>query len=162
MPNTNRPNIHDTINRAPGVLDAYKAMIRSFNHGSLSRVERHTILMAASVENVCTYCVPVYTIHLQKAGMAPESIERLRAGKEIDDERLNTLALVTRELIRTRGDLPTELRERFLEVGFKEEQLLEVILGVAQKVITNYTNALFHPPLEAELEAVRWDPARDG
>lgn len=63
-----------------------------------------------------------------------------------------------RSLIRSRGALDQALRARFLDVGFTEEQLLEVIVGIAQKTITNYANALIRPTLDEKFASARWTP----
>lgn len=77
------------------------------------------------------------------------------------DERLDIVADVTRALIQNRGRLSPDLRQRFVEAGFSEEQLLEVVLGIAQKTITNHANHLFRPPLDEMFEPARWSPPRD-
>jgi AhpD family alkylhydroperoxidase len=153
-----RANIYATLERASVVAEAYGAVADALERGSLSEAERVTVLLAASFENRCDYCIPVYTMLGRKAGMAPAVIDALRAGTGVPDERLDVVAGVTRALIQNHGRLSPELRRRFGEAGFAEEQLLEVVLGIAQKTITNYANHLFHPPLDAMFEPARWSP----
>ena len=64
MAKQSRPNIHDTLDRAPGLLDAYRTIAQTLSEGTLTAVERNVVLIAASVENGCTYCVPVYTLEI--------------------------------------------------------------------------------------------------
>lgn len=155
-----RPNIHDVLDRAPTALDTYKAIEKGFTGGSLSEVERTIVLLAASYENRCTYCVPVYTMKARSLGMDETTIEALRSGGPLPEERHDVLSRVTRSLVRNRGQLPAELRTRFTEVGFSEDQLIEVVLGIAQKTVTNYVNALFEPELDEKLQPARWEPPR--
>ncbi len=44
----------------------------------------------------------------------------------------------------------------FLDAGFREEQVLEVIAGVALKTVTNYVGSAFGLPLDDEFEAHAW------
>ena len=46
--------------------------------------------------------------------------------------------------------------ETFLAAGYTKQQILEVILGVAQKVMSNYTNHLAQTPLDAVSEKFAW------
>lgn len=39
--------------------------------------------------------------------------------------------------------------QAFLDAGFTKRQMLEVILGVSQKVMSNYTNHLANTPVDA-------------
>lgn len=157
---TDRPNIYTTLDKAAGVTEAYIAVAKALESSSLSEPERLTVLLAVSFENECDYCIPVYTTLARKARMSPEVIEALRAGAPVPDERLGVVAEVTRALVRDRGRLSPELRQRFVGAGFAEEQLLEVVLGIAQKTITNYANHLFHPPLDEMFEPAKWSPPK--
>ncbi len=41
------------------------------------------------------------------------------------------------------------------------EQVLEVVLGVAMKTLSNYANQIIHAPLDSQFQAEAWDvPAR--
>jgi AhpD family alkylhydroperoxidase len=155
-----RPNIHDVLDRVPTGLDTYKAVEKGFKGGSLTEVERTTVLLAASYENGCTYCVPVYTLKGRSLGMEEAVIDALRSGGSLPDERLDALAQVTRALVANRGRLSDDLRARFANAGYREEQLIDVVLGIAQKTITNYVNALFSPELDEMFQSARWEPPR--
>jgi AhpD family alkylhydroperoxidase len=113
MATNTRVNINATLEKAPRVAEAYAAVAEALERGSLWEAERVTVLLAASFENECDYCVPVYTTLGRKAGMAPKVIEALRAGAEVPDGRLGVVAEVTRALIQNRGRLSPELRGRF-------------------------------------------------
>jgi len=43
-----------------------------------------------------------------------------------------------------------------LDAGFNERHILEVILGVAMKVMSNYTNKMRKIPLDAPFEKFAW------
>ncbi len=51
--------------------------------------------------------------------------------------------------------------EAFLAAGYSERQILEIVLAIAVKTLSNYANHLFHTPLDRVFEYRRWeDPAR--
>lgn len=53
---------------------------------------------------------------------------------------------------------PPEL-QRFLDAGFTREQVLEVLVGVSMKTLSNYANHIADTPLDAKFEPFAWEPA---
>jgi alkylhydroperoxidase family enzyme len=49
----------------------------------------------------------------------------------------------------------------FLEAGFSQEQVLEVVMAVSMKTLSNYANHLIDTPLDEALESVRWSAESD-
>jgi len=52
--------------------------------------------------------------------------------------------------------LTNDDRTAFLEAGFEEEHLLEVVAVIAASTITNYAGKITNPPLEALLQEHAW------
>ena len=55
-----------------------------------------------------------------------------------------------------RGWVTDDNVKAFLDAGFTHQQILEVILGLAQKVISNYTNHVAETPVDAIFEKFAW------
>jgi alkylhydroperoxidase family enzyme len=86
-------------------------------------------------------------------------IEALRAGKPIRDPRLAALAEFTATMVQKRGN-PTDRDVRhFLEAGFTEANILEITLAIAVKTLSNYSNHVFHTPVDEPFQAFAWQPA---
>lgn len=83
----------------------------------------------------------------------------IRSGEPIADRRLETLRRTTRELVRSRGWISRDDVEAFLAVGFTQAQLLDVIVGIAQKTISNYTNHVAGTPLDRPFARFAWSRA---
>jgi alkylhydroperoxidase family enzyme len=47
----------------------------------------------------------------------------------------------------------------FLDVGYTKEQILELIVGIAQKTISNYVNHIAQTPLDEAAKEYKWEPA---
>jgi alkylhydroperoxidase family enzyme len=54
----------------------------------------------------------------------------------------------TLALMRNRGVLSEEDKQRFFAAGYGTRQLLEIVLGLAQKTMSNYINHLADTPLD--------------
>jgi alkylhydroperoxidase family enzyme len=46
--------------------------------------------------------------------------------------------------------------QAFLDAGFSKRQILEVVLGVSQKVMSNYTNHLANTPVDTAFAKFKW------
>jgi len=64
------------------------------------------------------------------------------------DPKLETLRETTLEMTRERGVLSQSQQEKFFAAGYTKQQLLEIVLGLAQKVMSNYTNHLADTPVD--------------
>jgi len=51
-------------------------------------------------------------------------------------------------MVRQRGVLTEEEVKRFFAVGYSKQQLLEIVLGISQKIMSNYTNHLANTPVD--------------
>ena len=75
----------------------------------------------------------------------------------LPNPKLEALAEFTRAVIRTKGAVSAEELQAFLAAGYAEQQVLEVILGVALATLCNFANTLAGTELNPELSAYRWE-----
>src|SRR5579862_949579 len=88
--------------------------------------------------------------------MATAVIAALGAGSAVPDARLEALHRFTTIVVRERGFVSEAEVEAFLAAGFTRRNVLEVILGVATKVMSNYTNHIVHTPYDAFMQGNEW------
>ena len=67
-------------------------------------------------------------------------------------DKLQVLHDFTLKIVRNRGHVTQEDLNTFYGAGYGEQQVLEVILGVAQKTISNYTNHIANTPVDAAFQ----------
>jgi hypothetical protein len=46
--------------------------------------------------------------------------------------------------------------EAFLASGYSEQQILEIVLAIAVKTLSNYANHLFHTPVDSLFASRAW------
>ncbi|MBS0251792.1 MAG: carboxymuconolactone decarboxylase family protein [Proteobacteria bacterium] len=137
------PNLFGVFAHSPAFLSGYMALDQAYGQSCLSPKERQVVLLAASVENACRYCTAAHSTILKNAMKAPaEMVEAIRAGRSLSDTRLEALVRLTREMVEKRGHVSAEIVEEFVAAGYGREQVLEVLLGVALKTMSNYTHHL--------------------
>lgn len=132
------PNVLATFAHSPALLSGYVALDAAFQKTSFTPTERQLILLTVSMENGCHYCMASHTTTLKKLKASQEMIDAVRQGAPLEDPKADALVATTRELTRERGALSEQLQEQFLRVGYSEVALLEILMGVAQKVMSNY------------------------
>ncbi|MBS0420971.1 MAG: carboxymuconolactone decarboxylase family protein [Proteobacteria bacterium] len=158
------PAMYANMANSAGMFDTY---IRGYDHfrgeSGFSPPEQEVVFLTISVFNGCTYCVAAHSFIAQQMSKVPSPVlEALRQGKILPDRRLEALATFTRIMVGSRGrPAPEELRE-FLEAGFTERHVLEIILAIAVKTLSNYSNHLFHAKPDPAFEVFKWSgPAVD-
>jgi uncharacterized peroxidase-related enzyme len=156
------PNMFRVMAEAPALLKAYQMLSGILDECSLSPIEQQVVFQTANVENNCHYCVPAHTAISKSIGMPNGAIEALRNGSEIPSLRLAALHRFTRALLETRGNAPDDEVQRLLDAGYTKQQVLEVVAGLALKVMSNYANALANTPLGQAVRQVRVDQTGGG
>ena len=154
------PNLERVMATAPALLTAYSAGWDLYDTTSLSPIERQVVYQTANFENDCTYCVPWHTYLAQQAKMSAPDVEALRTGTRLADPKLEALRTFARTLIHNRGRIGEADLSAFFAAGYGEQQALEVVLGLAIKTMSNFTNSIAGTPLDPEVEKLAWRKPR--
>ncbi|PPK75995.1 putative peroxidase-related enzyme [Methylobacter tundripaludum] len=152
------PNLLGGLAESPTVLQAYLDIGALFDRTSLTSVEQQVVLLAASIENHCIYCVAVHSMlakHRAKADVA--IVDALREQQPLTDKKLDALATFTRVVVEQRGKVTGIALDNFIAAGYSRSQVLEVVLGVTMKTLSNYANHIIHAPLDSQFQAEAWD-----
>lgn len=152
------PNMYRNMANVPGLLDTYMVGYDAFRSDSgLTPAEQETVLLAISRTSGCQYCVAAHSTIADASGVPTEITEALRDGRTLPDARLDALAKFTTAMVESRG-LPTAAElESFLAEGFAETDVLQVLLAIAVKTISNYSNHLFHTDVDAAFAGQIWE-----
>jgi uncharacterized peroxidase-related enzyme len=133
------PNLYGVFANSAVLLEGYLGLEGAFEKASLSATERHIVLLAASVENSCKYCTAAHSRVLKAFLHVPaEVVSAVRSNLAVPDPKLNALVALTKEIVSERGHVRAQTTENFLAAGYRKEQVLEVLIGVALKTISNY------------------------
>ena len=92
------------------------------------------------------------------SGVDDATIAALREARPLPNARHEALRRFTLQIVRDRGKVSDADVEAFLAAGYSKRQVLDVILGVSQKVMSNYVNHLAQTPIDAPFKAFDWSP----
>lgn len=105
--------------------------------------------MVISRINDCHYCVAAHSMIAEKVSkVPPQALQAIREGTAIDDPKLRALADFVKEMVESRGNPSQASLQSFTGAGYSEPQALQVVLAIAIKTLSNYTNHLFDTPME--------------
>ena len=151
------PNMQRAMAISPPMLDGYLHSFDDFAKTSFNPIEREVILITTSYLNNCTYCVAGHTGIAKMAKMPEDLLKALRGGTTLPDPKLEALKQFTYAMVMKRGMVSDEDTEAFLAAGWDKRHMIEVVLGVAHKVISNYVNQMVETPLDKAFEPNKWE-----
>ncbi|PPK95828.1 MULTISPECIES: carboxymuconolactone decarboxylase family protein [Nonlabens] len=150
------PGLHGVLAASPQLLKAYQQLHELFMNSSFNTDELTVVWQTINVEHGCHYCVPAHTGIAKMMKVDDAITEALRNETPLADSKLEALRTFTLSLVRNRGNVSQEDLDTFYAAGYGEQQVLDIILGLSQKVISNYTNHIANTPVDAAFEKFAW------
>lgn len=151
------PNLHGVMAASPALLEGYKKLHDLAQQTSFNADELTVVWMAINVEHECHYCVPAHTAIAKSMGIEDKLLDNLRDQTPISDLKLEALREATLALLRKRGVVNDADLTNFFNAGYGQQQLLDIILILSQKVMSNYVNHLAHTPVDAPFNKFAWN-----
>lgn len=154
------PNMYRAMVNLPALLDTYNhgyALFRA--EGGFTPVEQEVVLLAISRFNGCHYCVAAHSFVADMMSKVPAEVtDAIRDGRPIADAKLEALREFAHVMTESRGNPTPQQAQDFLDAGYSEQHILGIILAISAKVISNYSNHIFHTELDTAFSARAWRP----
>jgi len=151
------PNLLGVMAEAPALLEGYMTLAGIFDQSDLTATERQVVLMVNNRLNGCTYCMAAHSAISKAQGVSDDVVAGLRQGAALADPKLEALRQFAERVNETRGWLEQADIDALLQAGYSKRTVLEVILGTAVKVMSNYTNHIAETPLDSAFSAMEWN-----
>lgn len=153
------PNLLGVMATAPALVKAYVTLSRIFEETSFDATERQVVLLTANYENDCDYCIAAHSVIAGMQKVPDAVIQAIRDNRPIPDAKLEALRRFTAAVVNTRGWPSDADVGAFKNAGYGDRQILEVILGIGFKTLSNYTNHVAGTPLDAAFAKAAWSKA---
>lgn len=150
------PNLQANMAESPQLLAGYSQLWDLFSKTSLSTTEQQVVYLTTNFENECHYCMAGHTMLARMQKIDPAIVAAIRNGTPIGDARLEALHNFVGTVVRERGFAGDAAVEAFLAAGFTRQNVLEVVLGVGVKTLSNYTNHIVHTELDGFMHGAEW------
>jgi alkylhydroperoxidase family enzyme len=151
------PGLHKVMAESPQLLEGYQVLHKLFQDTSFDAEELTVVWQTINVEHECHYCVPAHTGIANMMKVDPALTEALRNEAPMPTAKLQALHDTTLAMVRSRGNLSEQEVEAFFAAGYGPKQLLEIILGLSQKVMSNYVNHLAQTPVDEVFKVYAWE-----
>ena len=140
------PNLFATFALSPTALGTYLTLQNA--KSSLRPKEREVINLVVSQVNTCEYCLAAHTALGKMLGFTETQIVEIRRGRASFDTRLDALARFVREVAEERGHVSAQVTDAFLGAGWTQANLVDVIMIVGDKTISNYLHSVTKIPVD--------------
>lgn len=150
------PNLFGVLAESPSTLQAYQQLHQAFLDTSFNLEELTVVWQTINVEHECGYCVPAHTGIAHSMKVDPALTEALRNKAAMPTAKLQALQDATLSIVRNRGNISEAELAAFYAAGYGQQQVLEIILGLSQKVISNYTNHVAKTPVDDVFKKFAW------
>lgn len=153
------PGLHSVMAASPATYESYETLHRLFAEETAFNDDEKTVVwQTINVEHMCYYCVPAHTGIAKSMGVSEEISNALRDEIPLSIAKLETLRTFTLAMVRDRGNVSDVALQTFYDAGYTQRHVLEVILGVSQKVISNYINHIANTPVDRLMQKFAWLP----
>jgi uncharacterized peroxidase-related enzyme len=140
------PNLYATLAHSEHALGNYLTLQNG--KSSLNAKEREVINLVVSQVNACSYCLAAHTALGAMVGFTPEQIIAIRKGGAPFDSKLDALARLVKSTAERRGHADASRLDAFFAAGYTEGQLVDTVMVIGDKIITNYLHALTQVPVD--------------
>lgn len=130
------PNLFATLGLSDNGLNRYISFQN--DKSSLTNKEKEAINLVVSEVNECNYCRAAHTAIGKMNGFTDEQALEIRRGQASFDKKLNALVKLSQDIVNTRGNVNHKYLELFFNEGYDKGNLVDVIIQIGEKTITNY------------------------
>jgi AhpD family alkylhydroperoxidase len=140
------PNLYATFAWSEHALGSYLALQNA--KSSITGKAREVVNLVVSQVNACEYCLAAHTVIGNKAGFSEEQILEIRGGRASFDAKLDALARLVKDIAVRRGHADLGVVDAFFAAGWTKENLIDTIVAVGDKVVTNYLHGVTRVPVD--------------
>jgi len=131
---------------SPSLTNAYLSIADIFSKSSLTPTEHQIVLLTVSRYHECDYCMAAHTAIAGIKKVDSAVVNSIRNDLPISHLKLETLRNFTKLLIDKRGWVKDDDIQSFLDAGYTTNHILDILIGIGQKTVSNFTNHIAKTP----------------
>lgn len=140
------PNLYATLALSENALGNYLAFQNA--RSSITGKAREVVNLVVSQVNGCQYCLAAHTVIGGMVGFTADQIIEIRRGTASFDTKLDALARLVKSIATERGHADPALLQAFFDAGWTQENLVDAIVVIGDKTVTNYLHATTQVPVD--------------
>lgn len=150
------PGLHKVLAESPQAYEGYQILHKLFTETDFDADEMTVVWQTINVENECHYCVPAHTGIAKMMKVSDDLSNALRDEQPLGSAKLEALRTFTLRMLRSRGNVTEAQLKEFFDAGYSHRAVLDVILGLAQKTMSNYVNHVAETPVDDVFKPLAW------
>ncbi|MEQ8535553.1 MAG: carboxymuconolactone decarboxylase family protein [Imperialibacter sp.] len=143
------PNLYASFAHNETALGDYMALQN--RKSTLKAKEREVINLVVSQVNECQYCLSAHTVLGRMNGFTDEQILEIRTGQASFDSKLDALAKFVKDATINRSKPGRESVEALFSAGYSSANLVDIIIVIGDKVISNFIHGATQVPVDFPL-----------
>ena len=147
------PNLFGTMAESPAVLEAYQSLAVLFDQTAFTVTEQQLVLLSISRFRNCTYCLAAHGTIAKMHKVSPAIITAVYYNQPLVDVKLEALRSFTREVLNVDGWIKQPALQAFYQAGYQQQHVLDVILAISFKTLSNYINHINDTAIDTEFLA---------
>ncbi|MBN3852335.1 carboxymuconolactone decarboxylase family protein [Paraburkholderia sp. Ac-20340] len=140
------PNLYATFAHSEHALGNYLQLQNA--KSSITGRAREVVNLVVSQVNDCAYCLAAHTVIGKMNGFSDEQILEIRAGTASFDPKFDALARLVKNIAVERGHADPALVDAFFAAGWTKANLVDTIMVIGDKIMTNYLHAITRVPVD--------------
>lgn len=140
------PNLYATLAHSEHALGSYLAFQNA--RSSVTGKAREVVNLVVSQVNNCEYCLAAHTVIGKMHGFSDAQLLEIRGGRASFDARLDALARLVKNITSERGRADPALVDAFFAAGWTKENLVDTIVAIGDKTVTNYLHSTTRVPVD--------------
>lgn len=141
------PNMFKAVSNSPAALQSMWAAFGALGQGTIGAKLGEQLAVAIANRNRCEYCLAAHTVLGQKAGASAADMAAAQVGQSSDPKTAAALAFALK-VVEQRAQVSDADVANLHEVGFQDEQVVEILAHVALNLFTNYINVALDIPVD--------------
>lgn len=109
---------------------------------TLKAKEKEVVNLVTSEVNGCKYCQAAHTAIGKMNGFTDDQILEIRGGSAGFDQKLDALVKFAKAVVEGKGRVEESAKDLFFAAGYTEASLIDVVIAVGDKIISNYIHNL--------------------
>ncbi len=144
------PNLLAVMAESPATLESYLSLSRLFDKTQFTPTEQQLILLSISRYRNCCYCLAAHGTVAKMQKTDDEIIRAVYYKQELADKKLNALRDFTLAVLEQQGWVQQADLKAFYQAGYQKKHVLEVVLAISFKSLSNFINHINDTPIDRE------------
>ncbi len=144
------PNLLAVMAESPATLESYLSLGQLFDKTNFTVTERQLILLTISRHRNCCYCLAAHGTIAKSQKISADLVKAVYYKQPFNDEKLDALRTFTLAVLTQQGWVKQPELSAFYQAGYSKQHVLEVVLAISFKTLSNYVNHINDTPIDKQ------------